>query len=48
VCFGGVDLKDLYIVSGSGGTESDRAGSVFRVRTAVAGLPQTPARVKIG
>ena len=48
VCFGGDDLRDLFIVSGSGGTDSDRAGSVFRVRTSVAGLPQVPARVKIG
>ncbi len=47
VCFGGGDLKDLYIVSGSGGTDSDRAGAVFKVRTDIAGLPQTPARVKI-
>ena len=47
VCFGGDDLRDLYIVSGSGGTDSDRAGSVFRVRTAVPGLPQTPARVAL-
>ena len=43
VCFGGDDLKDLYIVSGSGGTDSDRAGAVFRVRTGVSGLPQTSA-----
>jgi gluconolactonase len=48
VCFGGDDLKDLYIVSGSGGTDSDRAGAVFRVRTGVSGLPQTSAQVKIG
>jgi D-xylonolactonase len=48
VCFGGDDLLDLYIVSGSGGTNSERAGSVFKVRTEVAGIAQTPARVKIG
>jgi gluconolactonase len=47
VCFGGDDLKDLYIVSGSAGTDSDRGGCVFKIRTEVAGLPQTPARVKI-
>jgi gluconolactonase len=47
VCFGGADLRDLYIVSGSGGTDSDRAGAVFRVRTDVAGLAQTPARVEL-
>jgi D-xylonolactonase len=47
VCFGGADLKDLYIVSGSGGTDSDRAGSIFMVRSDVAGIVQTPAKVKI-
>jgi D-xylonolactonase len=48
VCFGGDDLQDLYIVSGSGGTDSERAGAVFRTRTQVPGLPQTPARVQLG
>jgi gluconolactonase len=48
VCFGGADLKDLYIVSGSEGSGSERGGAVYRVRTDVAGLPVAPARVKIG
>lgn len=39
LCFGGDDLCDLYIVSGSDGTDSDRAGSVYRYRTQFAGLP---------
>jgi gluconolactonase len=43
VCFGGDDLDDLYIVTGSGGTDNDRAGSIFRVSTEVTGLPITPA-----
>ena len=47
VCFGGEDLKDLYIVSGSDGAESDRAGAVFRCRTEVAGLAVPVARVSI-
>ncbi|MBL6690380.1 MAG: SMP-30/gluconolactonase/LRE family protein [Pseudomonadales bacterium] len=47
VCFGGDDLKDLYIVSGSNGMDSDRAGAVYRTRTDVAGLPITPARVAL-
>ena len=47
VCFGGTDLKDLYIVSGSRGAASERAGAVFRVRVDVAGVPQTPARVAL-
>ncbi len=47
VCFGGNDLKDLYIVTGSEGTDSDKAGAIFRVRTEVAGLPQPIARVAL-
>ena len=48
VCFGGDDLRDLYIVSGSRGADSDRAGAVFRMRSNVPGLAQTPARIKLG
>jgi D-xylonolactonase len=47
VCFGGDDGQDLYIVSGSGGADSDRAGAVFKVRADVAGVTQTPARVRL-
>jgi D-xylonolactonase len=47
VCFGGGDLRDLYIVSGSEGTGSERGGAVHRVRTDVAGLPVPPARVPV-
>lgn len=47
VCFGGDDLKDLYIVSGSEGTGSDRGGAVYRHRCDVAGLPVALARVAI-
>lgn len=47
VCFGGEELTDLYIVSGSAGAESDRAGAIFRVRVDVAGLPVAPARVRL-
>ena len=48
VCFGGADLKDLYVVSGSDGTDSDRAGAIHKTRTAVAGLPVPSARVPVG
>jgi len=48
VCFGGADLRDLYIVSGSEGHDTDRAGSVYRVRIDAAGLPVAPARVSLG
>ncbi len=47
VCFGGQDLTDLYIVTGSEGGGSERAGSIFRMTVGVAGLPVPPARVKI-
>ncbi len=47
VCFGGDDLRDLYIVSGSEGLEGDKRGGVFRVRTEVAGVPVAPARVAL-
>ena len=47
VCFGGDDLKDLYIVSGSDGLEGDRRGGVFRIRTTVAGLSVPMARTPV-
>ena len=47
VCFGGDDLRDLYVVSGSDGAAGDRAGSAYRIRTDVAGLPVPPARVAL-
>ena len=47
VCFGGDELNDLYIVSGSDGTGEEKAGAVYRVRTHVAGLPVAPARTKL-
>ena len=47
VCFGGDDLRDLYIVSGSEGLEGDKRGGVFKVRTDVAGLAVPPARVAL-
>lgn len=48
VCFGGDDLKDLYIVSGSRGSGSERAGAVYRYRCPVAGVPVSTARVALG
>ena len=47
VCFGGDDLKDLYIVSGSRGADSDRAGSVYKVRVDVAGLEVPQAKISL-
>ncbi|MEM7093594.1 MAG: SMP-30/gluconolactonase/LRE family protein [Actinomycetota bacterium] len=47
VCFGGDDLRRLYIVSGSDGMPTDRAGAVFVIDTDVAGLPVEPARIPV-
>ncbi len=47
VCFGGEDLKDLYIVSGSDDLPGEKAGGVFRIRVGVAGLPVPLARVPV-
>ncbi|MBT6274448.1 MAG: SMP-30/gluconolactonase/LRE family protein [Chromatiales bacterium] len=47
VCFGGDDLRDLYIVSGSDGTGKENGGSVFRMRVDVPGLPVAVARIPI-
>ena len=47
VCFGGNDLKDLYVVSGSDGTGRENAGTVYRERVGVAGVPVAPARVAL-
>ena len=46
LCFGG-DLRDLYIVTGSEGGPSEACGSIYRMRTEVAGLALTPARIAI-
>src|SRR5262249_46866712 len=44
VCFGGDDLRDLYVVTGSRGGPSDNCGSIFRTRVDVPGLALPPAR----
>lgn len=48
MCFGGPDLNDFYIVSGSEHSGSERAGSIYRRRASVAGLPRTDVRVQYG
>jgi gluconolactonase len=48
ICFGGPDLKDLYIVTGSTGGPHPNCGTVFRTRADVAGLPLPLARVSVG
>ncbi len=45
LCFGGDDLRDLYIVTGSRGGPSETCGTLYRTRADVAGLPLPLARV---
>ncbi|TMJ73787.1 MAG: SMP-30/gluconolactonase/LRE family protein [Alphaproteobacteria bacterium] len=47
LCFGGDDLRDLYIVTGSRGGPSESCGTVYRMRSDVAGHPLPVARVRI-
>ncbi len=47
VCFGGDDLRDLFVVTGSDGVAGDRQGAVFRTRVEEAGLPVSPAKVAL-
>jgi D-xylonolactonase len=47
LCFGGDDLRDLYIVTGSRGGPSENCGSIFRMRADVAGLALPQSRVRL-
>jgi gluconolactonase len=47
LCFGGDDLKDLYVVTGSEGGPRETCGTIFRTRTELAGQPLNPARVAL-
>jgi gluconolactonase len=47
LCFGGDDLRDLYIVTGSRGGPHDNCGSIFAMKADVAGLSLPPARVAL-
>jgi gluconolactonase len=47
LCFGGDDLRDLYIVTGSHGGPNEGCGTVYRLRSDVAGLPLPAARVRV-
>ena len=48
VCFGGADLRDLYVVTGSRGGPHENCGTIYRVRVDVPGLPVPLARVALG
>ena len=45
LCFGGADLRDLYVVSADNTEDPARRGSIFRTRSCVAGLPVSLARI---
>jgi D-xylonolactonase len=47
LCFGGADLRDLYVVTGSEGGPQETCAAIFRVRVDVPGLPLFPARVAL-
>ena len=47
LCFGGTDLRDLYIVTGSRGGPHENCGSIFRMHVEIAGLPLPVARVAL-
>ena len=47
LCFGGDDLRTLYVVTGSRGAGRDDAGTIYATKTDVAGQPVPPARVSL-
>jgi xylono-1,5-lactonase len=47
LCFGGDDLRDLYVVTGSDGGPRENCGTIYRLRADVPGLPLPPARIAI-
>lgn len=47
LCFGGDDLRDLYVATGSRGGPAERCGTLYRIRVDVPGLLRPPARVAL-
>lgn len=47
LCFGGADLRDLYIVSGAKQAPPELKGCVYVTRVEVPGLPRPLAQVKV-
>jgi sugar lactone lactonase YvrE len=45
LCFGGPDLRDLYITTADNLAAPEKGGTVFHARCEIAGLPVTPAAV---
>jgi sugar lactone lactonase YvrE len=42
--FGGPDMRDLYVVTADNTEDASRKGTIFRMRSDVAGLPVPKAR----
>jgi D-xylonolactonase len=47
VCFGGRDLHDLYVVTGSEGGPRANCGTIYRTRVDVPGVRLSPARIRL-
>lgn len=47
VCFGGADLKDLYVVTGSLGGPRENCGTIYKTRVNVPGVPIPKAKVNL-
>lgn len=47
LCFGGEEMRDLYVVSGSRGADPSLKACVFHLQTDVPGLPRPLARVRL-
>ncbi|WGY00456.1 SMP-30/gluconolactonase/LRE family protein [Nocardioides sp. QY071] len=47
LAFGGDDLRDLYIVSGSEGLDTERGAGIFKTRVETPGLPAAVCRVAL-
>jgi sugar lactone lactonase YvrE len=45
VCFGGDDMRDLYVTTMDNSEDASRRGTLFRTRVDVPGLPTAPATV---
>jgi xylono-1,5-lactonase len=45
LCFGGDDLRDLFVTTADNAEHPDDRGSIFRTRVDVAGLPVCPATI---
>jgi xylono-1,5-lactonase len=45
LCFGGEDMRDVYVTTADNVVEPERAGTLFRARVDVPGLPVPPATV---